>query len=95
VLGVQYPPALSRGLDLHRDAAQSCCWWVSHQGYIVASERPISVALDPEGRGHALLFADGWEVGPSAALDGGGVHGEPFPRFFAPGPLNLHHDGNL
>jgi hypothetical protein len=100
VLGVQYPPALSRGLDLYRNAAQSCCWWVSHEGYVVASERPISVALDAENRFHredipALVFADGWEVGQPAVLEDVGVHRERLPRFFASGPLNLHHDGNL
>ena len=71
VLGVEYDERRSRQLDTWQDIAQSCCWWWCYENYVVVSDRPTIVSMEPNGRGSerlhceagpAIAFADGWEV---------------------------------
>jgi hypothetical protein len=71
MLGVKYGVKQSRQLDMWRDVAESCCWWWAYDNYVVVSERPTFVGMEPQSGsryrlhcvdGPAITFADGWQV---------------------------------
>jgi hypothetical protein len=81
-LGVQYEPRRRRQLDLWATIARSAGWWWPYEGVCVVSERPVRVAMEPDGRARPERDLVGAQTlrlhssdGPAAGFrDGWGVH---------------------
>ena len=66
-IGVRYAGDAGAVLDLWMTEARTCHWWWPYKGLVLASERPLTVQVDGDGRLHcedglALGYRDGWGV---------------------------------
>lgn len=65
VCGVPIPETAKERSRAYRAAQEAVCWWWPHPSFIVASNRPVAIHRNAEGRLHkdgalAIRWPDGW-----------------------------------
>jgi hypothetical protein len=85
VCGLELSADIASRATAYRATAESVCWWWPHKDFVVACERPHTIALDPQGRIHSLS-------GPAVGWRGWGVyavHGIRVPSWVIEDPARL------